>query len=152
MVFCAWADDKRFEITLAGLTLTGDSGRVTADGLDGEVVGNATVTLPARADRTLIRHPGGGLVSGEEVVVTAERISIQNGLLLRARGGVVVTTRGERLDGRELDLLLRIADGEIRGNVLLNGSTPERRNPRSIREPLRFPPDIWELPPPHKEK
>jgi hypothetical protein len=142
----AFAQGKRFEITVAGLKLAGDSGQLSADGMDGEVVGNASVTLPARTDRTLVRHPGGGLVSGEEVVVTAHRISIQAGLLLKARGAVVITTRGERVDAREFDLFLKIGDGEVRGNVLLNGRTAQRPDVRQ-RPPYRFfPPDIQELP------
>ena len=143
---CAFSQEKRFEITLAGLKLSGDSGRLAADGLDGEVAGNAIVTLPARTDRTLVRYPGGALVSGEEVVVTADRISVQAGLLLMARGSVVIMTRGERIDARELDLFLKIGDGEARGNVLLNGATPERPKLHRLPPNRYFPPDIWEKP------
>jgi hypothetical protein len=75
------------------------------------------------------------------VVVSADRLSVRSGLLLRGRGNVQAVSPEGRLEGDELDLFLKIADGDIRGAVRVNGefpSPPDRRFPRRF----RFPPEI----------
>jgi hypothetical protein len=141
-VLAASAAESRFEARPAGLLLTGDTGRADAAKDEVEAAGHARVVLPARSDKTLIRHGAGGLLTREPVVVTADRISVRAGILLRARGHVKAVVGDDRLEADELDVYLRIADGEARGRVLVNGEVPQRPRQRRLDQRRIFPPEI----------
>ena len=129
--------------TAGGLLLTGDSGSLNTETDDIEVLGHARVVLPARSDRTLIRYESRALASAQEVVITADRLSVKSGLLLRGRGNVEIVIRESRLQADEIDLFLKIGDGEVRGNIRINGEAPERTDRRGFPQRFRFPPEIW---------
>jgi hypothetical protein len=129
------------EIRFGALLLTGDSGWLNRENDDLEVSGHARVTLPARHDHILIRCPGAAWISNGPVAVTADRLSVRAGLLLRGRGSVQAVGPNGRVEGDELDLFLKIADGDLRGNVRVNGEIPAPPDRRFFR-PFRFPPDI----------
>jgi hypothetical protein len=132
------------QAALGALLLTGDSGSLNTETGDIEVNGRAKVVLPARADRNLIRIPSGGAIaSGDPVVITADRLMVKSGLLLRGRGHVEAVIREERLQADEVDVYLKIGDGEVRGHVLLNGAEPRAADRRQVRRPFFFPPEIW---------
>jgi lipopolysaccharide assembly outer membrane protein LptD (OstA) len=129
--------------TSGGVLLTGDSGSLNTETDDIEVLGHARVVLPPRSDRNLIRYNSGALASAQEVVITAERLSVKSGLLLRGRGHVEAVIRESRLEADEIDVFLKIGDGEVRGNIRLDGEVPQRPDRRGFRQPFRFPPEIW---------
>jgi hypothetical protein len=127
------------EIHSGPLLLTGDSGWLNRESDDLEVSGHARTTLPAR--RILIRYPGAVWIANGPIVITADRLTIRSGLLLRGRGNVQAVGPNGRIEGDEFDLFLKIADGDLRGNVRVNGEVPTPPDRRFTR-PLRFPPDI----------
>ena len=87
----------------------------------------------------------GALASAQEVVITAERLSVKSGLLLRGRGNIEAVIRESRLEADEIDVFLKIGDGEVRGEYPFNGEAPERPRARRGFRPsrFRFPPEIW---------
>lgn len=127
-------------IHVGALEIAGDTGTVNTETDHVEVQGRANVILPGRADKNLIRYSVGAVVTEDAVTVTADGISVKSGILLRARGHVAVRAERSLLEADEFDLFLRIADGEVRGNVLLNGAVPVKPHP--VRR-LYLPPDIW---------
>jgi hypothetical protein len=130
------------EARVGGLVLTGDSGSINTETDDVEVAGKAKVTLPARSDRTLLRYSGGAFISGDPVIITADRLAVRSGLLLRGYGNVLAASPQARLEGAELELFLKIGDGDVRGNVRLNGAVPEGPGQRVLRR-YKLPAEIW---------
>ena len=135
----------RVQARIGPLLLEGDEGTLNADTGEIDVRGHARITLPERSDRRVIRYGADALVTEQAVGISADRISIKYALL-RGRGHVDVRTDKGRLQSDEVDVFLRIGDGEVRGTVRLNGETPPPRAVRGFRGfregPRVFPPDI----------
>jgi lipopolysaccharide assembly outer membrane protein LptD (OstA) len=123
------------------LLLEGDESTLHTSTDEVEVRGHARVTLPERADRTVLRYGAGALITAQPIALSADRISIKYGLL-RARGHVDARADHGRIQCDEIDLFLRIGDGDVRGNIRLNGDIPGPPLNRFPGLRLRFPPDI----------
>jgi hypothetical protein len=128
-----------------GLVLQADEAALHKETGELELRGHVHVTLPAREDHTVIRYGSGVLLTDQIVGLTADRLTLKNGLLAAYGNIVVVPVDPElpqvQLRGDELFLYLKIADATLRGNVRAN----------NLPKPLRylpfpfmpvFPPDI----------
>jgi hypothetical protein len=130
------------QVTAGFLVLRGDEGWYRSEADEIEVRGHARTTLPARPDRSVVRYGEHlVLVTGEAIELTADRLTVKDGLL-RAWGSVAVTTDQGKLQSDEFFLYLRIGDAEARGNVRLNGGLPDPPGSRNRFRRWSFPPDI----------
>jgi lipopolysaccharide assembly outer membrane protein LptD (OstA) len=135
----------RVQAKAGAVLLDADKGKLDAATGTLELRGHGRVTLPARGDRNLIRYAGRAVVTGDALVSAADRFSLKDGLL-RGRGHVSVRTEQARLQADEVEVYLRLGDGELRGNIRVNGmpielldsrSRDERRRPRMPAEIIR---------------
>ena len=127
-------------VTVGPLVFESDEATVRLETGAAEMRGHARTTIPARADRHLIRCGSRAVVSEDPVLLAADRIDLKDGLL-RARGHVRLETAENHLLADELDLYLDIGDGEARGNLRLNGGSPDAIRPRGRLERY-WPPEI----------
>jgi hypothetical protein len=107
--------------------------------------GRVHVTLPAREDHTVVRYGAGVMVTGDPIGLTADRITVKNGLLQASGNIVLLPTDTDlakvQLRGDEFYIYLRIGDATLKGNVRPSGfPVIDTRFDRS-RRPF-FPPDI----------
>ncbi len=122
--------------------LEADKGTLDPDSDSLELRGRAQVTLPARSDRNLIRYGGRAVVTEDALVIAADRISLKNGLL-HGQGHVTVRTATARLQADEIQVYLRLGDGELRGHIRVNGTPVEWLDQSPRRLPTRsMPPEI----------
>ena len=131
--------------TLGNLTIAADDANLHSDTGELEMRGHVHATLPAREDHTLFRYGSGTLLTLETVGVTADRLTIKDGLL-RAWGNIAVVPvdpelPGVQLHGDEMFMYLRIADATLRGNVRTVRIPESSPSNRFARRPV-FPPDI----------
>jgi lipopolysaccharide assembly outer membrane protein LptD (OstA) len=127
--------------SIGPLLVESDQGTLNRETGALEARGHVRTTLPARSDRNLIRCGPRAIVTEEAVALSAERITVKDGLL-RARGKVEVTTSEGVLRADEIDVYLNLGDAEARGNVRLNGTPTELPRPRGLLERQVFPPEI----------
>ncbi len=120
------------------VVLDADGGKLDAATGKLDLEGHARVTLPARNDRNLVRYAGRAVVTDDAVLITADRVTVKDGLL-RGRGHVVVRTNDARLQGDEIQVFLRLGDGELRGNIRVNGTPVELLDAHSRDNRLRRP-------------
>lgn len=107
-----------------------------------ELRGHVHATLPAREDHSVFRYGTAVLLTDQPVGLTADRLTIKNGLLQASGNIVLVPVDPElpkvQLQGDEMSMNLKIADATVRGN-------PRALNlPEPITVPRRFvfPPEI----------
>jgi adhesin HecA-like repeat protein len=132
----------RVRATSGKLVLYGDEGTFNRETGEIELRGRATTTLPARADRNLIRYATRAVVTEQAVVISADRLRVKNGLL-RGWGQVDIRTARGRLHADEIDVYVNLGDGQLRGNIRFNGAPARTTYPlpvQSLRD--RFPPEI----------
>jgi lipopolysaccharide assembly outer membrane protein LptD (OstA) len=127
----------RVQAKAGSVLLDADEGKLDSATGSLEIRGHARVTLPARGDRNLIRYAGRAVVTEDALVIAADRFSLKDGLL-RGRGRVTVRTAQARLQSDEVEIYLRLGDGELRGNIRVNGTPIELLDSRS-REQRRRP-------------
>jgi hypothetical protein len=135
----------RAEARVGCLIFHADQATLNPDTGELALRGRVHVTLPAREDHTVVRYGAGVIVTGDPLGLTADRITVKNGLLQASGNIVIVPTDTDlakvQLRGDELYLYLRIGDATLKGNVRPTGfpTTDSRFN-----QPRRtfFPPDI----------
>ena len=135
------------EAKVFGLVLHADEASLNHDTGELAMRGHVHVTLPAREDHTVVRYGTGVLLTNQPIGLTADRLTVKNGLLQASGNIVVVPVDPElpkvQLRGDEIYMLLRIADATVRGNVRpvnLPVQDTIRRLPFAPR--VFFPPEI----------
>jgi lipopolysaccharide assembly outer membrane protein LptD (OstA) len=136
----------RAEVKVAGVVLHADEATLNHE--TGELIlrGHVHVTLPAREDHTVVRYGAGVLLTDQPIGLTADRVTVKNGLL-EASGNIVVVPADPELPkvqlrGDELAMHLQIADATLRGNVRPSGIPEVDSFPRPFPQRYMFPPDI----------
>jgi hypothetical protein len=132
----------RAEARVSGIVLHADQATLSREREELQMRGHVHVLLPARADHTALRYGTGVIVTDQPIGLTADRVTVKNGLLLEAAGNIMVLPVDEKLKsmqlhGDELSMLLKIGDATLRGNVKITGFVPNRRASGPD-----FPPDI----------
>lgn len=121
------------EAKVMGVILHADEAILNRETGELSMRGHVHVTLPAREDHTVVRYGAGVILTAEPIGLTADRLTVKNGLLQAAGNIVVVPVDPEllkvRLRGDEIFMYLRIADATLRGNV----------RPTGIPDPPMFP-------------
>jgi len=134
----------RAEAKVAGAVLRADEATLNHETGELKMSGHVHVTLPAREDHSVVRYGTGVLLTDQPIGVTADRVSVKNGLLEASGNIVVVPVDPElpkvQLRGDEMSMDLKIADATLRGNVRASG-IPEPVGIRSFAN-YHFPPDI----------
>ena len=135
----------RSEARVGCLVFHADQATLNHDTGELALRGRVHVTLPAREDHSVVRYGEGVMVTSEPIGLTADRITVKNGLL-QAWGNIVILPTDKdlakvQLRGDEFYIYLRIGDATLKGNVRPSG-LPEidTRFNRSVR--TFFPPDI----------
>jgi lipopolysaccharide assembly outer membrane protein LptD (OstA) len=131
--------------TIGDITVAADDATLHSETGELELRGHVHATLPARADHSLFRYGTGNLLTDQPVGLTADRMTIKNGLL-QASGNIVVVPvdpelPGVRLHGDEMFMYLRSGDATLRGNVQPI-HIPERQSVRFGGRGVVFPPEI----------
>ena len=131
----------RAEAKVSGLVLRADE--ATLNRVTGELKmrGHVHATLPARADHTVVRYGAGVLLTDKPIGLTADQVTVKNGLL-EASGNLVLVPvdpdlRKAQLRSDEMYMYLKIADATLRGNVRPSGIVDRHRSGST-----EFPPDI----------
>lgn len=131
----------RAEAKVSGILLHADQATLNRQTNELQMRGHVHVLLPARADHTAVRYDARVIVTAQPIGLTADRVTVKNGLL-EAAGNVVMLPMDEdlskmQLHGDELSMLLKIGDATLRGNVKLTGFLPNQHGSGAD-----FPPDI----------
>lgn len=133
----------RAEAKVSGLVIHADEVTLNRETGELQMRGHVHVTLPAREDHSVVRYGNGVLLTDQPIGLTADRVTVKNGLLEASGNIVVVPVDPElpkvQLRGDELYMDLKIGDATLRGNVRSSG-IPER-GIRSF-SGRDFPPDI----------
>jgi hypothetical protein len=131
------------EAKVMGVVLHADEAALNRETGELSMHGHVHVTLPAREDHTVVRYGTGVILTAEPIGLTADRLTIKNGLLQASGNIVVVPTDPEllkvRLRGDEIYMYLRIADATLHGNVRPSG-IPDP--PMFTKRQIIMPPDI----------
>jgi hypothetical protein len=135
------------EAKVAGVVLHADEGTLNHETGELKMCGHVHVLLPAREDHTVVRYGAGVLLTDQPIGLTADQVSVKNGLL-QASGNIVVVPADPELPkvqlrGDEIYMYLRIADATLRGNVR-SINIPEAISFPGLRfaRPRIFPPEI----------
>ncbi len=136
----------RAEARVSGIILHADQAALNRDTGELQMRGHVHVALPAREDHVVVRYSGRVMLTDQPMGITADKLTVKNGLL-QAAGGIVIVPVDEKLPkvqlrGDELYMYLGIGDATLKGNVRATGF-PEPDDTRSnfLRRPI-FPPDI----------
>ena len=134
------------EAKVSGLVLRADEATLNRENGALTMRGHVHVTLPAREDHTVIRYGTGVLLTDQPIGLTADRLTVKNGLLEASGNIVVVPVDPElprvQLRGDEIYMYLRIADATLRGNVRPSGIPAVPDRPALFVPRRAFPPDI----------
>jgi len=136
----------RAEAKVLGLVLHADEATFNRETGELAMRGHVHVSLPAREDHTVVRYGTGVLLTDQPIGLTADRVSVKNGLLEASGNIVVVPVDPEQpkvqLRADEIYMYLKIADATLRGNVRPSGLPTSQ--PAVIRGFYAhpFPPDI----------
>ncbi len=79
----------RAEAKVSGLVLRADEASLNRETGELKMHGHVHVTLPARADHTVVRYGTGVLLTKQPIGLTADRVTVKNGLL-EASGNLVL--------------------------------------------------------------
>ena len=101
--------------------------------------GHVHVTLPAREDHTVVRYGKGVLLTKQSVGLTADQVTVKNGLL-EASGNLMLVPvdpdEVEQLRSDEMYMYLNIGDATLRGNIRTSGVADGHRGS------VEFPPEV----------
>jgi hypothetical protein len=130
-----------------GLVLRADDATFNRDTGEIAMRGHVHVTLPAREDHTVVRYGTGVLLTDQPIGLTADRLTVKNGLLQASGNIVVVPVDPElpkvQLRGDEIYMYLKIGDATLRGNVRPIGfPAPVEGRRAPFTNQRVFPPDI----------
>jgi len=135
----------RAEARVGGAVLHADEATLNQETGELQMRGHVHVILPAREDHTVVRYSGRVMLTDQPIGLTADRLSVKNGVL-GASGSIVIVPADEKLPkvqlrGDDLTMDLKIADATVRGNVRTVGLDEPAG---SQKPPARFifPPDI----------
>jgi len=137
----------RAEAKVSGVVLHADEASLNRETGELAMRGHVYVTLPAREDHTVVRYGANVLLTDQPIGLTADRVTVKNGVLEGSGNIVLVPNDPElpkvQLRGDELAMQLKIADATLRGNVRSSG-IPDPVDTRSLfpAPRWRFPPDI----------
>jgi lipopolysaccharide export system protein LptA len=131
----------RLQAKAGPVQLEADAGTLDPQTGHLDLRGHVRVTLPARSDRNLIRYGGRAVVTEQAFLVSADAVTVRNGLL-RGRGHVTVRTDAAALQADEIFVYLRLGDGEVRGNIRVNGTRIELLDSAPRRRPPVMPPEV----------
>lgn len=138
------ARSGRAEARVGSLVLHADEATLNRDTGELAMRGHVHVTLPARDDHSVVRYGSGVMLTDQAIGLTADRVTVKNGLLQASGNIVVVPTDPElpkvRLRGDEMFMYLRIGDATLRGNVKTVGFDPPIGIQRDSK--MFFPPEI----------
>ncbi|HUB80109.1 MAG TPA: hypothetical protein VMB03_14990 [Bryobacteraceae bacterium] len=128
------------EAKMAGLVLRADSATLDRETGELKMRGHVRVTLPARADHTVVRYGKGVMITQQPIGLTADQVRVKDGLL-EASGNLVLVPADPdlakvQLRSDEMSMFLRIGDATLRGNIRPSG-LPERG-----RGSVEFPPEV----------
>ena len=131
----------RAEARVSGLLLRADEATLNRDTGELKMRGHVHVTLPAREDHTVVRYGGGVLLTDKPIGLTADQVTVRNGLLQASGNLVLVPVDPDlskaQLRSDEMYMYLKIADATLRGNVRVSGIADRHRSGSG-----EFPPDI----------
>ncbi len=131
----------RVQAKAGSVELEADAGTAEPENGRLDLRGHVRVTLPARSDRNLIRYGTRAAITDLAFLITADAVTVRNGLL-RGRGHVTVQTDVAALQADEIDVYLRLGDGEVHGNIRLNGTRIELLDTPRRRVPPPMPPEV----------
>ena len=137
----------RAEAKVAGVVLHADDATLDHETGELHMHGHVHATLPAREDHTVIRYGAGVLLTDQPIGLTADRVTVRNGLVVASGNIVVVPVDPElpkvQLRGDELSMQLKVGDATLRGSVRSSGIAEPASYPRSLFPTWHvFPPDI----------
>lgn len=133
----------RAEAKVGGIVLRADEATLNRETGELRMRGHVHVTLPAREDHSVVRYDKRVLLTDQPIGLSADRVTVKNGLLEASGNIVVVPVNPElakaQLRGDEMSMFLKIGDATLRGNIR-TFNIPE---PSSSRPSGRdFPPEI----------
>ena len=103
----------RAEAKVAGVVLHADDATLDHETGELHMHGHVHATLPAREDHTVIRYGAGVLLTDQPIGLTADRVTVRNGLVVASGNIVVVPVDPElpkvQLRGDELSMQLKVA-------------------------------------------
>jgi hypothetical protein len=131
------------EAKVLGVVLHADEAPLNRETGELAMRGHVHVVLPAREDHSVVRYGTGVLLTDQPIGLTADRLTVKDGLL-QASGHIVVVPADPELPnvqlrGDELFMYLKIADATLKGNLRPNGF-PAPATTRAFEHV--FPPDI----------
>jgi hypothetical protein len=129
------------QVEIAGVVLEAGEGVLDRSRQTFELKGRVLLHLPAEPPFWTIRYGRGrAVVATEPITVTADGMSAKGGIL-RARGHVQIRKDLIVYQADSAEFYWSAAEGELEGNILVNGTVPApnsfRRDPRG-----NFPPEI----------
>jgi hypothetical protein len=130
----------RAEAKVSGLVLRADAATLNHENGELKMRGHVHVTLPAREDHTVVRYGKGVLLTKQPIGLTADQVTVKNGLL-EASGNLVLVPVDPDLGKVQLQsdgmyMYLNIGDATMRGNVRASGVAEGHRGS------VEFPPEI----------
>jgi hypothetical protein len=131
------------EAKVLGLVLHADEATLNRETGELAMRGHVHASLPAREDHSVVRYGSSVLLTDQPIGLTADRLTVKDGLL-QASGHIVVVPADPELPnvqlrGDELFMYLKIADATLKGNLRPNGF-PAPATTRAFEHV--FPPDI----------
>ena len=132
----------RVHVAIAGLSLEADAGVQNPKNTQViELHGHILIRLPEGPPFWVLRcGPGQVIVANDPVTIAADELSLKGGML-HVRGHIQIKRDFTVLQAEEADFYLKAGEAEVRGNILVNGSSPGPSSP-SRRMGDRFPPDV----------
>ncbi|MEI9972148.1 MAG: hypothetical protein WDO73_08865 [Ignavibacteriota bacterium] len=126
----------RAEARVGCLIFHSDGAALNRDTGELAMRGHVHVTLPAREDHSVVRYGTGVVITDQAMGLTADRITVKNGLLQASGNIVVVPTDPElakvQLRSDEMYMYLRIGDATLKGNVRPIGIRDQVVAPRPL--------------------
>ena len=130
----------RAEAKVQGVVLRADAATLNRETGELKMRGHVHVTLPARADHTVVRYGKGVLITKQSIGLTADQVTVKNGLLEASGNLVLVPVDPDLakvpLRSDEMYMYLNIGDATLRGNVRPSGSGDRRGGG------AEFPPEV----------
>jgi lipopolysaccharide export system protein LptA len=138
------ARSGRAEAKVGSMVLHADEATLNRDTGELSMRGHVRVILPAREDHSVVRYGSGVILTDQAIGLTADRLTVKNGLLQASGNIVVLPTDPElpkvQLRGDEMYMYLKIGDATLRGNVKTVGFDPPVGIQRETK--MFFPPEI----------
>jgi hypothetical protein len=130
----------RAEAKVSGLVLRADAVSLNRETGELKLRGHVHVILPAREDHTVVRYGNGVLLTKQSIGLTADQVTVKNGLLEASGNLVLVPADAElgkvQLQSDEMYMYLKIGDATMQGNIRPSGVSGGHHGS------LEFPPEI----------